>query len=171
MAYEAVKEDGGFPDLLNAVRARLKIVDPTFKTTEDFNNYTSDYAREVNSDVLDFLRQAKQNDEKLRDGVVKQGLKKVDPSIFAESDPTGEPSQSAIDFAAEIEKRRLAEEKRMMGNESMKSKDYDDAIEHYSRSLELCPNEPATFSNRAMAYLQKKSYAKAIEDANSCLAI
>jgi tetratricopeptide (TPR) repeat protein len=43
-----------------------------------------------------------------------------------------------------------------MGNEAMKSKDYDDAIDHYTKSLEFFPDEAATYSNRAMAYLQKK---------------
>jgi tetratricopeptide (TPR) repeat protein len=47
----------------------------------------------------------------------------------------------------------LAEEKRYMGNEAMKSKDYDDAIDHYTKSLEMFPDEAATYSNRAMAYL------------------
>lgn len=53
----------------------------------------------------------------------------------------------------------------------MKSKDYDDAIAHYTKSLEFFPNEAATYSNRAMAYLQKKQYGKAIEDSNTCLTI
>lgn len=88
LAYDAVKEDGGFPDLLKAIREKLRVVDPAFKTTEDFNNFSSEYAKEVNSDVMEFLRQAKQNDENLRDGVVQKaptGLRKVDPSIFTDS--------------------------------------------------------------------------------------
>ena len=40
-----------------------------------------------------------------------------------------------------------------MGNECMKSKEYDEAIKHYSKSLEFFPDEAATYSNRAMAYL------------------
>lgn len=178
LAYEAVKADGGFPDLLLAVREKLRVVDPSFKTSEDFNNYTREYADEVNNDVLNFLRQAKQNDEKLRDGMAQKhpaGIRKLDQTIFEDSskDPKFEPkpTQAALDFAAQIEKKRIAEEQRFMGNESMKSKDYDDAIVHYSKSLELDPNEPATYSNRAMAHLQKKMYARAIEDANACLAI
>ena len=46
-AYHALKEDNGFPDLLKAVRDRLKVVDPSFKTTEDFNNYTHEEEREA----------------------------------------------------------------------------------------------------------------------------
>ena len=175
LAYETIKEDGGYPELLRAVREKLKSVDPSFKTTEDFNNYTSEYAREVNNDVLAFLRQANETDQKLREGVAPksmQGIRKLDQSIFIESkhvEEDGKPTQEALDFAAHIEKKRLAEEKRYMGNESMKSKDYDDAIEHYTKSLEFFPDEAATFSNRAMAYLQKKQYGKAIEDSNKCL--
>lgn len=84
----------------------------------------------------------------------KQGLKKLDQSIFVESSQQElKPSQAALDFAAQLEKKRLAEEKRYMGNEAMKSKDYDDAIDHYTKSLEMFPDEAATYSNRAMAYL------------------
>lgn len=42
LAYEAMKEDGGFPDLTHACLKRLKEIDPKFKTTADFNNYTSE---------------------------------------------------------------------------------------------------------------------------------
>ena len=54
-AYNALKEDGGFPDLLMAVTKRLKVVDPKFKTAEDFNNYTAADEREANEDVMAFL--------------------------------------------------------------------------------------------------------------------
>lgn len=40
MAYFALKEDGGFPDLMRHTLKKLKSLDPNFKTEEDFNNYT-----------------------------------------------------------------------------------------------------------------------------------
>ena len=46
-----------------------------------------------------------------------------------------------------------------MGNESMKSKDYNDAVNHYTKSIDFFPDEAATYSNRAMAYLSKKMYS------------
>jgi hypothetical protein len=58
--------------MLRSIRERLRVIDPTFKTTEDFNNFTPEYAKDVNNDVLDFLRQAKAADEKLRDGFVQK---------------------------------------------------------------------------------------------------
>lgn len=56
--------------MLNCIRERLRVVDPKFKTTDDFNNYTPEYAKEVNNDILEFLKQAKETDAKLRDGVI-----------------------------------------------------------------------------------------------------
>jgi tetratricopeptide (TPR) repeat protein len=53
----------------------------------------------------------------------------------------------------------------MKGNECMKAKDFQDAIVCYGRALELNPTDAATFSNRAMAYLKTKEYARALEDA------
>jgi hypothetical protein len=89
LAYDAIKTDGGFPDLLKCIRDRLRVVDPKFKTTEDFNTgISNEYAKEVNSDVLVFLKQARENDEKLRDGVAPMnmsGNRNIEKSIFGES--------------------------------------------------------------------------------------
>ena len=51
----------------------------------------------------------------------------------------------------------------------MKAKEYDEAIEAYTRSIDLNPNEPATYCNRAMAYLRSKNYARCIEDADKTI--
>ena len=51
----------------------------------------------------------------------------------------------------------------------MKAKDYQDAIICYGRALDLNPGDAATFSNRAMAYLKTKEYARALEDAESAI--
>lgn len=73
--------------MLKHIRERLRIVDPKFKTTEDFNSgITSEYAKEVNNDVLAFLKGAKDTDDKLRDGIAApSGGSKLDKSIFGES--------------------------------------------------------------------------------------
>ncbi len=63
----------------------------------------------------------------------------------------------------------MAENERLKGNECMHSKDYKDAINCYTKSLEYFPNDPAAYSNRAMAYLRLKEYARTIDDANTCL--
>jgi len=56
LAYEALKEDAGFPDLIKYTLKKLKQVDKNYKTEEDFNKYTPAEALEANNDVSDFLR-------------------------------------------------------------------------------------------------------------------
>ena len=51
----------------------------------------------------------------------------------------------------------------------MKSKEHEEAVNAYTRSIELNPREAATYCNRAMAYLRMKNYAKCIEDADKTL--
>ena len=53
----------------------------------------------------------------------------------------------------------------------MKSKDYTLALTSYSKSLELDPSSPATYSNRAMTHIRLKDFGKASEDANSAIAL
>lgn len=50
----------------------------------------------------------------------------------------------------------------------MKSKEHQDAVNCYSKSLEIM-EEASTYSNRAMAYLKLKNYSKVLEDANCAL--
>ena len=52
----------------------------------------------------------------------------------------------------------MAENERLKGNEYMKSKDYREAVNSYTKSIDLDTNQAFTFANRAMAYLKMKSY-------------
>jgi hypothetical protein len=63
LAYECMKEDGGFPDLTDYCLKKLRELDPKFKTTADFNNYTADEAKEANDDVLSFLSDMNKADQ------------------------------------------------------------------------------------------------------------
>ena len=53
------------------------------------------------------------------------------------------------------QRAKRAEAERNKGNEAMKSKDFDEAIGFYTRSLELDDRQPASFCNRALAFLKK----------------
>ena len=53
----------------------------------------------------------------------------------------------------------------------MRSLDFALSIQCYTKSIELDPNEPASYSNRSMAYLKVKDYGNAINDANKALAL
>jgi tetratricopeptide (TPR) repeat protein len=68
-----------------------------------------------------------------------------------------------------LNRKKLGEDERLKGNEFMKSKEYTEAAECYTKSIEIFPNEAATYSNRALAYLKVKKNASCIVDANRCL--
>ena len=92
--------------------------------------------------------------------------------IFGDSKPTrvsNEPNEEAKAFAEKVENKRRAEDSRYRGNEYMKSKDYEEAINEYSRSIDLNPGEAATYCNRAMAHLKMKNWPRVIDDANKTL--
>ena len=69
----------------------------------------------------------------------------------------------------ELEKKKIAENERLKGNECVKSKDYREAVVAYTRSIELNEGEPFTYANRAMAHLKLKDYKSCIEDASTAL--
>ncbi len=50
----------------------------------------------------------------------------------------------------------MAERERIKGNEAIKSKDFDEAISFYTRSIELDSTMHQSYGNRALAYLKKK---------------
>jgi tetratricopeptide (TPR) repeat protein len=51
----------------------------------------------------------------------------------------------------------------------MKSKDFKEAVDCYTKALESYNADAATYSNRALAYLKLKEYARALEDAEAAI--
>lgn len=155
-ALAALIEDGGFPDLQKAVEAKLSEVDPAFRRRVEANNISYETKQAVNEDIASFLSDIQKVDSRLVSG---------DDEIFR----NGKENKSSNNQVEEIEKRKMAENERFKGNEWMKGKEFQEAIKCYSRSLEHYPNDAATFSNRALAYLKQKEFARALEDAESAI--
>ena len=57
------------------------------------------------------------------------------------------------------------------GNELFKSGKYADAIEHYSRGLQLTPDSESILTNRAIALIRTERFASAEEDCSKAIAI
>lgn len=157
--------------MLKACEKRLKEVDPKFKTRDDYNNYTPQDEADANKDVLAFLDEMSSNDNMLR-GTDKVSSRKSKNAIFDDgSNVSKGPTDQQKAFAATVENKRLAEDARYRGNEYMRSKEHDEAVNAYTRSIDLNPSEAATYCNRAMAYLRMKNYARCIEDAEKTLSM
>ncbi|SNX87438.1 related to SGT2  len=83
----------------------------------------------------------------------------------ASSSFTRATSSSSTAAAASSEDLAKAEQLKAQGNKAMSAKDYGAAIEAYGKAIELNPNSPVYFSNRAAAFSQIGQHDQAIDDA------
>ncbi|XP_048509911.1 dnaJ homolog subfamily C member 7 [Athalia rosae] len=76
-------------------------------------------------------------------------------------DPQAEP----------MSRGNLAELKKETANQLYKNKRYKDALAVYNEIIELCPDAPAYYGNRAACYMMLDKYHDALADAKKCIAI
>ncbi|RIA82220.1 putative heat shock protein 70-interacting protein [Glomus cerebriforme] len=62
-----------------------------------------------------------------------------------------------------------AEEFKSQGNEAFSAKQYDKAIDLFTKAIELDPSNHVLYSNRSACYASLKQYDKALEDANKTI--
>jgi tetratricopeptide (TPR) repeat protein len=162
-ALNALREDNGFPHLTKAIELRIGALDPAFKRRLEANNIAPETVAAVAEDIQAFLSDINKTDRQLKRDEEREDREK---DIFQGA---AKENKGLNDQIEEIQRRKLCENERLKGNESMKAKDYQDAIISYGRALDLNPSDAATFSNRALAYLKTKEYARALEDAEAAI--
>lgn len=57
------------------------------------------------------------------------------------------------------------------GNEQFKAKNYPQALEFYTKAIEIEPNNHIFYSNRAACYIKMSKYTEALADAEKCIEI
>eukprot|EP00979_Chaetoceros_neogracilis_P019466 scaffold12402_cov246-Chaetoceros_neogracile.AAC.1 len=77
------------------------------------------------------------------------------------------PSLSCNSALSEI----AVEQERLKGNKHFSSQNYAEAVRSYTKCIQMNPTSPVPYSNRAMAHLKLKQWAKAESDASSALNI
>lgn len=87
---------------------------------------------------------------------------------FANKNSTSESEERIDDPKKDSE---LAEQFKNEGNVHYKGAEYRKSIDLYTKAIELCPNAPAYYGNRAAAYMMIKKYKEAIADSKAALAI
>merc|ERR1711959_394014 len=70
----------------------------------------------------------------------------------------------AADAGAEAEKKADANDAKTKGNEFFKQGKLDQAVEWYSKAVELDPTNHVYMSNRAAAYLKQNEFALGLAD-------
>ena len=66
---------------------------------------------------------------------------------------------------------RSAEERKEEGNQLYKAKKYVEALQKYSQAIELCPENPAYYGNRAACHMMLSQYNKALDDAKTAVGL
>lgn len=57
----------------------------------------------------------------------------------------------------------------IQGNQCFQSGKYDEALEHYSKGIELHPANATLYLNRAMAYIKSLKFNAAVKDCTECI--
>ena len=148
-AIRLLKEDGGyFPDLEKAIDEKLKTVDLKYKKRKETENISEEDLNKCKSELLKFEEEFNKKDK-----------------ILLNNKESTEKNYEII----KLERKQEANNEKIKGNELMKTKEYDEAIKHYTKSINLDEFEPTTFANRALAYIKNTEYGKGLDDCNRAI--
>ena len=149
-ALRLLKEDGGYlPDLENAIDKKLQTLDLKYKKYKETENITLEDINKAKEEMLKFEEEYNKKDKIL-------------------SENKDEKNQKNYEIL-KIERKQEANNEKIKGNELMKTKEYDEAIKHYTKSIRLDDFEPTTYANRALAYIKNTEYGKGLEDCNKAI--
>lgn len=87
-----------------------------------------------------------------------------------EPEPEPEPMEEVADEEKEVKQRKAeAQKEKEAGNAAYKKKDFDTAIQHYSKALELDDEDVSFLTNRAAVYLEMGKYEDCIKDCDKAV--
>ena len=149
-AIRLLKEDGGyFPDLEKAIDQKLQTLDLKYKKYKETENITQEDIDKAKQEMLKF----------------EEEFNKKDKILLENKEENNQKNYEIL----KIERKQEANNEKIKGNELMKTKEYDEAIKHYTKSIRLDEFEPTTYANRALAYIKNTEYSKGLEDCNKAI--
>ena len=149
-ALRLLKDDGGyFPDLEKSIDTKLQTIDLKYKKHKEAENVSQEDIEKCKQEMLKFEEEFNKKDQILIDN--RDNKDKRNYEIL------------------KIERKQEANNEKIKGNELMKTKEYDEAIKHYTKSIRLDEFEPTTYANRAQAYIKNTEYSKGLEDCNRAI--
>ncbi|GAX84944.1 hypothetical protein CEUSTIGMA_g12365.t1 [Chlamydomonas eustigma] len=92
-------------------------------------------------------------------------------SKVAPPPPEPEPMETEVDEEAREQKRKRAEaiKEKEAGNEAYKKKDFQVAIQHYNKAMELDSSDISFLTNRSAVYFETKQYDACIADCDEAI--
>jgi tetratricopeptide (TPR) repeat protein len=150
-ALKILKDDGNyFPDLYNAIDNKLQTLDLKYKQQKETNNITSEDIEKVKQEMLKFEEEYRNTDKIINDNK--------------------ELNKFQINYdLIRLERKKEAQNEKIKGNELMKTKEYDEAIKHYTKAISFDEYEPTIYCNRALAYIRNTQYNYGLKDCNKAI--
>jgi len=142
------------------------------KSVRDNSQEIQDSIKELN----DWTEEIKKKDQELK--LAKTTIRNLPPVRGTVSEI--KPETKIIQVAQKPEKPKEdkvktkeeeSEEQKVKGNDFFKKGRYEEAIQCYTRTIQLTPQSAIGYANRGMAYLNMKSYEKAEQDCTSAIAL
>ncbi|OVA02999.1 Tetratricopeptide TPR-1 [Macleaya cordata] len=94
--------------------------------------------------------------------------KKQPESEPVKKQPEPQPEPEPMDIPDEekeaLERKKEAQKQKDLGNAAYKKKDFENAIEHYTKAIELYDEDISFITNRAAVYLEMGKYEECIKD-------
>ncbi len=150
-ALKILKDDGNyFPDLSKAIDDKLQTLDLKYKQQKETKNISQEDIEKVKEEMLKFEEEYKNTDKIINDN------KDLD--------------KSKINYdLIRLERKKEAQNEKIKGNELMKTKEYDEAIRHYTKAISYDEYEPTIYCNRALAYIKNTQYNSGLKDCNKAI--
>ncbi|KAH7659512.1 stress-induced-phosphoprotein 1 [Dioscorea alata] len=153
----------------------LKMLQDVQKNPNNLNLYLSDQRMMQVLGVLLNVKMRAPTDEMEREfagAEAEPAVKRDQPeSAKKESEPEPEPeSMDVMDEGKEKKERKTAAQKeKEAGNAAYKKKDFETAIQHYTRALELDDEDISFLTNRAAVYMEMGKYEDCIKDCDKAV--
>nr|ADA68360.1 hsp organizing protein/stress-inducible protein [Dactylis glomerata] len=86
-----------------------------------------------------------------------------------EPEPVPEPMEVSDEEKERKERKAAAQKEKEAGNASYKKKDFETAIQHYTKALELDDEDISFLTNRAAVYIEMGKYDECIKDCDKAV--
>ncbi|XP_061357841.1 hsp70-Hsp90 organizing protein 1-like [Gastrolobium bilobum] len=93
----------------------------------------------------------------------------AEPAKQPEPESEPEPMEVTSEERSAKERKAQAQKEKEAGNAAYKKKDFDTAIEHYSKAMELDDEDISYLTNRAAVYLEMGKYDECIKDCENAV--
>jgi len=141
------------------------------KNPNNINMYLSDQRMMQVLGVLLNVKMRAPTDEMEREMAEPEVGKKAEPEKKEEKKP--EPEPEPMDVSGEEkearERKAEAQKEKEAGNAAYKKKDFETAIQHYSKAMELDDEDISYLTNRAAVYLEMGKYDECIKDCDKAV--